>query len=216
MSHSYKSGDLTKKRIIEETGKLAAEIGLANVTIGKIAKVSGENKGTIHYHFKGRDNLLKAVIWEIIDSWDKEPVQQIKELLAITPKSKENQAKALKLAVSWQIDELFSENKPAWYRSVLYQGMELPAEFSEMVVNEVFNLHSRVLKNIFRSINSEFSEEDLFIFAATVSAPIFVHAREEKVFAKIFDRESLSNSYIENLKKISIYKILKTFDLPLD
>ena len=61
---TYSSGDSTKMKIINAAGELAAEVGFTNVTTRAVADRSGENIGSIHYHFGGKDGLFEAVIRE--------------------------------------------------------------------------------------------------------------------------------------------------------
>ena len=216
MSHSYQAGNKTKEKIINAAGQLAAEIGLVNVTIGKLAKFCGENKGTIHYHFKGRDNLLEAIMREIISKWDrKKPYQEILDLLEESSANKNNQAKAIDMAVRWQIEKLFADDEPDWHRRVLYQGLDLKGKLADIVIGEVFKPHTELLQHIFKKVDPSLTPEESFIHAITISSSIFIQAKEEESFAGMFDRKSHSKSYIDNLAKISVLRICKTFDLPV-
>lgn len=215
MTHSYKSGEITKTKIIEATGKLAAEIGLAQVTIGKIAQFSGENKGTIHYHFKGRENLLEAVFRKIIDHWDKQPYNEIIEFLDSHPNEKQCYAKAIEWAIEWQINELFTDKKPEWYRRLLYQGLETKVSLKKLIVDEVFHFHNLLLQKIFTTIDPSLSKEELFILAITTTAPIFLLAKEEEDMAVFVNTKTFGSSFLKNLRKLSVKKLCKTFDLPI-
>jgi AcrR family transcriptional regulator len=58
----YSKGERTRLALIEATGELAAELGFSNVSTRAVAERSGENIGTIHYHFGGKDGLFVAVV----------------------------------------------------------------------------------------------------------------------------------------------------------
>ena len=55
-------GDATRESILEATGELIAEKGLAQTTNKEIAKKAGVDLAAINYHFGGRDGLYLAVL----------------------------------------------------------------------------------------------------------------------------------------------------------
>lgn len=214
MSHSYKAGNLTKDKLINETGKLAAEIGIANVTIGKIGKITGENKGTIHYHFHSRDQLLEAVMRQTTQSWDKTVLNEILSLLETSPSDKKNQAKVLKMTIDWHLDQLFTDKKPEWYRKVLYQGLDASSNLSEIITEEVFNLQGEAFKKIFLIIDPTLSKEEAFIYSVMIATPIFIHAQREDLLASKLNKKFLDKDYLEKFKSMLVKQTLKNFDLP--
>ena len=58
-------GRLTKEKLIECAGKLAAQKGFALVTSKEICQMAGTNLAAINYHFGSRDGLYEALLYKI-------------------------------------------------------------------------------------------------------------------------------------------------------
>ena len=50
----YAISHLTREKLINAAGELAAQHGYRNVSMRAIAARAGENLGSIHYHFRAR------------------------------------------------------------------------------------------------------------------------------------------------------------------
>jgi AcrR family transcriptional regulator len=55
-------GDATRRRILEATISLVAEVGWAAVTTRAVARRAGVTQGLIHYHFGSKEALLRAAM----------------------------------------------------------------------------------------------------------------------------------------------------------
>jgi TetR/AcrR family tetracycline transcriptional repressor len=55
-------GSLDRDLILETAERLAAEVGLANVTIRRVAAALGVQHPAVHYHFARRDDLVDALL----------------------------------------------------------------------------------------------------------------------------------------------------------
>lgn len=55
-------GDATRRRILEATILLVAEVGWAAVTTRAVARRAGVTQGLIHYHFGSKEALLRAAV----------------------------------------------------------------------------------------------------------------------------------------------------------
>lgn len=58
-------GRLTKEKLIECAGKLAAQKGFALVTSKEICQMAGTNLAAINYHFGSREGLYEALLYQI-------------------------------------------------------------------------------------------------------------------------------------------------------
>ncbi len=50
---------------------LIADVGFARASIGELARRAGVSKGVVTYHFAAKDELIRAVIADVIDSMEK-------------------------------------------------------------------------------------------------------------------------------------------------
>lgn len=57
-----KKGDLTRQAILEAGLKMASSVGLEDVTIGELAKVTGLSKSGLFAHFKSKENLQIEIL----------------------------------------------------------------------------------------------------------------------------------------------------------
>ena len=55
-------GDLTRARILESAGQLAAECGYANMTSKQVCERAHVNMAAVNYHFGSREGLYAAVL----------------------------------------------------------------------------------------------------------------------------------------------------------
>ena len=60
-------GDLTRARILESAGQLAAECGYANMTSKQVCERAHVNMAAVNYHFGSREGLYAAVLAEAHD-----------------------------------------------------------------------------------------------------------------------------------------------------
>ncbi len=72
-----KQGELTRNKIIKSSNKLFYQQGFHQTAFSDIVKVTGLSKGNITYHFKSKEDILKAVfdqrvgqIESSLASWD--------------------------------------------------------------------------------------------------------------------------------------------------
>ena len=60
-------GDLTRARILESAGQLAAECGYANMTSKQVCERAHVNMAAVNYHFGSREGLYAAVLMPKMD-----------------------------------------------------------------------------------------------------------------------------------------------------
>ncbi|MGE2716653.1 TetR/AcrR family transcriptional regulator [Mycolicibacterium litorale] len=59
------SGEETRRRIIEATGRCVAEVGYSQATIREIARVAQVTSGTLYHYFPNKAELIKAAVAEM-------------------------------------------------------------------------------------------------------------------------------------------------------
>jgi len=57
-----KKGELTRQAILEAGLKMASSVGLEDVTIGELAKVTGMSKSGLFAHFQSKENLQLEIL----------------------------------------------------------------------------------------------------------------------------------------------------------
>ncbi|MFH1154825.1 MAG: helix-turn-helix domain-containing protein, partial [Pseudomonadota bacterium] len=74
---TYSTGQATQDTLVNAAGELAAEKGFSNVPIRAVADRSGQNIGSIHYHFKSKKKLFEAVILAATRAIRERPIKDI-------------------------------------------------------------------------------------------------------------------------------------------
>lgn len=79
--HRRKQPERVRRALLDCVAKLAAEQGLAAVTIQAVADAAGVTKGGLLHHFASKQALIEAVFADLLDQLDRE----IEALMAADP-----------------------------------------------------------------------------------------------------------------------------------
>lgn len=60
----------TRDTIVDAAMAIVREQGVAKLTLEAAAKVAGLSKGGVLYHFKSKDDLIRAMVQRLIDSYE--------------------------------------------------------------------------------------------------------------------------------------------------
>ena len=63
--------DKTREKIIQVAGKLFSRFGFYKTSMDEIAKTARKAKGSLYYHFSGKEELFKEVVANEIDNFKK-------------------------------------------------------------------------------------------------------------------------------------------------
>ncbi|WP_372795406.1 TetR/AcrR family transcriptional regulator [Pontiella sp.] len=206
----YSTGNTTKDKMIQAAGELAAARGFDNVSTRSIAEQSGENIGSIHYHFGGKDGLLAAVVHDAIDACcfrEKSVVDRLSD-----DPSREELAAAIREIVSGVIADLFLAHRPHWHAQVIYQLLQREDELYEIFRRNVLDPNLDALKRLFRLIDPSLTDQECFIHSAILKMPIFTHANYRNVMLKHL---GMDGDYSEDYLKILEDKLVRQTQLLL-
>jgi AcrR family transcriptional regulator len=211
----YSTSDTTKQKIIQATGELAAEAGFVHVTTRMVADRSGENIGSIHYHFGGKEGLFKAVVREAIqDCIDQEYISDIGELReTATP---EELSRVLRAIVAGEIRTLFCSGRPSWHFQVIYQLLQRDDALYELVRKELLEPEMQVMEKFFRRVKPAITDEEIFLHTILLKMPIFSHVDYMKTMLKWLNTEQYSEAYLQHLEDMLVKQSQLLLDLPLD
>jgi len=60
----------TRQRILDAAGHCFAASGYAKTTVEEIALQAGVSKGLVYHHFRGKEQILEAVLERTVEDWD--------------------------------------------------------------------------------------------------------------------------------------------------
>jgi AcrR family transcriptional regulator len=211
----YANSDSTKVHLINAAGELAAELGFSNVSTRAVGELSGENIGSIHYHFGGKEGLFEAVVneaiidiknfstWKVIDSIDEKNA------------SPEQLSSVIRKIVHQRICTLFDPQKPRWHSQVIYQLLQIEGPLYELFAREVMNPDMEAMQKFFRIINPEMPDDEMVLHTLILDMPIIAHANYMPTILKLLNASSYSDDYLKKMENLLVRQTQLLFGLPL-
>ena len=211
---TYSSGEQTRNALIQAAGELAAEVGFDNIATRAIASRAGENAGSIHYHFGGKENLFKAVLMEATREMRETTIPEIfahYEPVLTTP---EGQAAVVRALVQSMIRSFFGNDEPLWHCQALFQVLRKESDLRDFIVQEVLTPFKMIEKTLFKSICPGMSAMEADLHFLILTAPIWFHADYMDVILGILGVERYSEEYLRMMEEILVRQTLLFFELP--
>jgi AcrR family transcriptional regulator len=212
----YSAAEGTKIKMINAAGELAAKMGLDNVSTRAVANRSGENIGSIHYHFGGKDGLFEAVVHDAISCCvDKEYYHLMEDLNegCVTPGEL---SKILRIIVQSEINDLFRQDRPQWHSQVIYQLLQREDALFEIFQMEVMNPGMEGMRKFFRMIDSDISEDEVLLRMIILKMPIFAHANYMSLLLRQLNLKSYPEKYLKKMEDLLVRQTQLLMGLPED
>ncbi len=172
----YASSEHTKSALVNAAGELAAEMGFSNISTRAIAERAGENIGSIHYHFGGKDKLFEAVIHEVIARGNNFSVADAIAPFSDSLNTREGQLKALRAVVNKKISSLFDPSFPRWHSRIVYQLMQYKCPLQEILQKELLNPMVESISELLSAINPFLERDETMLITFLMISPIVSHA----------------------------------------
>lgn len=212
---TYSAGEGTKQRIINAAGELAGEVGLSHVTTRAVAKRSGDNIGSIHYHFGGKAGLLEAVLREAMNRClNKQYEDRINEMTAEA--SPDEFSEAVRLIIQTEIKDLFRSSRPAWHSQLMYQVLQRDDDLYELMAKDVVNPNLTALFRFFRLLDPSLTNEETMIHVFAMLMPVFSHATYMKALHRMLNVSGYSETYLRKLEDVLVRQTQRLLNLPED
>ncbi len=211
---TYSSGEQTRNALIQAAGELAAEVGFDNVSTRAIASRAGENAGSIHYHFGGKDYLFKAVLMEATRDLREETIPKILSHFEPVIDTPEGQADVVRALVHSVVHSFFKTDEPIWHCQALFQVLRKEGDLRDFLVKEVLIPFTSITESLFRCICPGMKQEEYFLHFLILTTPIYFHADNMDVILGVLGMEKYSNEYIQKMGDILVRQTLLFFGLP--
>ncbi|MEE9369598.1 MAG: helix-turn-helix domain-containing protein [Pontiella sp.] len=212
---TYSSSDSTKTTIIHAAGELAAELGFTNVTTRAVADRSGENIGSIHYHFGGKDGLFEAVIREAMGGCCHEGQDEAFNSLdaSSTP---EQLSGIVRWIIESEITDMFRSDRPAWHVPVMYQLLQRDDHLYDIFHKEVMESGIEAMARFLRIINPKMDNDEIHLHTFLMKMPIFAHADYMKAMLKLMKTDHYSEAYLQKMEDLLVRQAQLVLGLPED
>lgn len=209
----YQTSNKTQLALIEAAGALAAEKGLGVVTTRAIAERAGENIGSIHYHFGGRDKLFEAVLRHVARDWIDSPLDAC--IADCDLASRAGQAEALRRTIVRFADLLFDDEKPDWYCRVVYQVLQYPSPLRDLFREIIMDREHEQIDRLLLRIDPTLSEEMLVLHFNLLFSPLIVHSDYRDGLLVRLQQPAYSRDYLQALVDHCVEQALLRYRLPL-
>lgn len=183
-----KQGEQTQQKIIALSSELFYHKGYKQTSFSDIVDVSGMSKGNITYHFKSKDDILKAVI----------EMRVIKTGRSLKSLSKEVATPVLRLNnfIDWLVDSK--------YELVRYGCPNATLAYE---LGKSDNLTRELSRGIFGTIQSWFEEQFLELGNSVEDAKqqatsFFLRAQGAIVLASVYNDEMLLEQQLNSLREM--------------
>ena len=214
--NEYATSRKTRHNLIRAAGEIAAEMGFSNVSMRAIAKRSGENIGSVHYHFGSKDNLFKEVIKETLKSWIDDPMSEYIEPLQSDLETEQGQARIIRAIVHYQIKILFNHEKPVWHHKIMYHVLQYPSKLRDLVNEMLIKPNDETVFKVFRKIRPSIKKREMELQIRLIVAPLLFHVIFRDVLLSNSGLKDYNKPYRQNLEDKIINQTLNEFNLPTD
>lgn len=213
---TYSAGEQTRINMIQAAGELAAESGFAMVSTRAVAERSGENIGSIHYHFGGKDGLFEAVVREAIGGCIEKDHYKIVANLDAAKVTLAELSRTLRMIVREEISDLFRSDRPQWHSQVIYQLLQREDALFDLFQEEVLNPGLESMKLFFRLIEPQMSDDEVLLRMVMLKMPIFAHANYMTVLLKRMNKKHYSEEYLQKMEDLLVCQTQQLLGLPDD
>lgn len=210
---TYASSKHTREALINAAGELAAEMGFPNVSTRAVAERAGENIGSIHYHFGGKEQLFEAVVRQVITRGRSLTIEQAIEPFSDTLTEPEGQTEAIRAMVKREISILFDPEFPRWHTRVVYQLMQYRNPMQELLKTELINPFIDAIDRIVATIRPNMPPRERFIVASLLYSPIISHADYISIYLERLDDEYYTPDYLQKLEDMIVRQTTLLLDI---
>jgi len=174
-----------KKMIIKNCRNLIINHGFSGLSLRNVAKVSGIGLSTLQYHFKSKEILIQALMFDTRDLFMKQSL----ELKAHSSKNPELQIKTISL---WLINDLKSKHTAHLFTQLWAHSLMDDSTFK--VMEEIYQEYCEFFVDIISKLQPKLTmdqvmERSIKIVALIEGLTIFIGSKRKSFVLDIYDIE---------------------------
>jgi len=186
-----------KSMIIESCRQLIIDHGFSELSLRKVAKKTGIGLSTLQYHFKSKETLIQALMFETRDSVKKRCL----ELKTQNVTNPELQMRAISF---WLINDL--KNKHIAHLFTQLWAHSLMNDFIFKIMDEIYQEYCEFFVDIVTKLQPKISyeqamERSIKIVAIIEGLTIFIGSKRKKMVRDVHDIE---NSTVKTILSIAL------------
>lgn len=212
----YTTSQKTKDALIDAAGALAGAVGFSNVSMRAVAERSGENLGSIHYHFGSKDALFEAVLRKAIAPWESWPVSKIIEPFSDRLDQPSGKAQVVRALVHSDIEMLFLSDRPAWCSQVIFQLMQCDGPLRELLIHEFVVPREIAKLEVVKQIKPELADLEGQLVSMLMCIPVYFHADYQSAILLMNGEDRFSAEYLQTLEDLLVRQTQLLLGLPDD
>lgn len=209
----YQTSTKTRQALIDAAGQLAAEKGFNAISTRAIAQLAGENIGSIHYHFGGKEKLFEAVILSVATLWLENPLKNTLSDCDMT--TAPGQAEAIRRIATREAALLFDKEIPPWHCRVVFQVMKYPNPLQDTFRTIVIDPENEQICGLMKKIDPTMDDETAEIHHLALLTPLIFHADYQDAILRRLGQPEYSDQYLQRLVDTCITQTLLFFNLPI-
>ena len=213
---TYASSKQTQDLLINAAGELVAELGFSNVSTRAVADKAGQNIGSIHYHFKSKENLFQAMIRHATRTVRNNPLGPFIKAHSDSLDSPPGQASMVRRIIQRKLQELFDPDRPWWHHKIIYQVIRAEENLLKILRDEVMQPEVDAFIEFFQRIDPSLDQEDAFMQTLLTMAPIIYHVESSETILTLMGKSAYPDHYIQKLEDKIVLATQLLLGLPPD
>lgn len=213
---TYSTSERTKQALIHAAGGLLAEKGVGRVSTRAIAERAGENIGTIHYHFGGKDGLLKEVLRLACRTDAGRSLRDVVDESRHCLGNAEGQAQTVRNVARHLMQAIFSPERPRWCARVLYQVAQHAGPLRVYLREQLLDPSFQALTELVLRIRPEWTVHEVYLWIHLLLAPAVFHADHCELILARLGSATYPDDYLAGLERRLVNDGLRALGLPAD
>jgi AcrR family transcriptional regulator len=210
----YATSEETRAALIEAAGELFAEYGLEGVSTRTIAEKAGENIGSIHYHFGGKEGLHLAALRHAIRRIRDNPLEQYLDEHPPSSPEPEDLAELVAGFIACHFDLLASRDDPPWCISLIFHTLQHHGEARSFLRQELLEPVLNSYCRLYHLVRPGGSRQAAQVWALNRSAESFFYTVFEPAIHDYLEVDAYSPEFLAEVRCQIQQSALLTLGLP--
>ena len=198
---AYSTSDRTRQALIDAAGHLLAERGISEVSTRAIADRAGENLGTIHYHFGGKEGLLKEMLRYACHAEAGPTLPEALKECEHDLDRPQGQILAVHRVVQHFMSVIFSPTRPGWCARVLYQMAQHRGPLRVFLREQVVDPHFEAITRLVLRIRPEWTAYEVYVWVHLLIGSVVFHADHADLILERLGTATFPDEYLARLER---------------
>jgi len=213
---TYSTSDETRQALIHAAGELIAERGVGEVSTRAIAQRAGANIGTIHYHFGGKEGLLKEMLRFAFQTNAAASLPAVIEECERHLDDAPSRAQAVQTIVRHVMQAIFSPERPRWRSRVLYQVAQHAGPLRSFLREQVLDPHFEAITRFILRIRPEWTMHEVSLWTHMLFGPVVFYAAHCEILLDRFGNQTFPSAYQARLGRRLTDDAIRALGLPAE